>query len=94
MTNTDLMNLSIEELIDLNKRIIEVIKLKKQTFTFVNKEKLTKGMVAEYIGTSSKIKYKEFEIVKINRTKAECKCLFTNKLWNIQICNLKPINKV
>jgi hypothetical protein len=31
-------------------------------------------MVAEYVGNSTNIHYKEFEIIKINRTKAECKC--------------------
>jgi hypothetical protein len=47
-------------------------------------------MVAEYVGNSTNIHYKEFEIIKINRTKAECKCVVTGKLWTIQICNLKP----
>jgi uncharacterized protein YwqG len=50
-------------------------------------------MVAEYVGNSTNIHYKEFEIIKINRTKAECKCVVTGKLWTIQICNLKPTEK-
>ena len=94
MTNAELMNLSIEELIDLNTRLVEVLKLKKQTIAFVNKETLSKGMIAEYVGTSTNVHCKEFEIVKINRTKAECKCVVTGKLWNIQIANLKPTDKV
>ena len=94
MTNAELMNLSVEQLRDLNKRIIEVLKLKKQTVAFINKETLTKGMIAEYVGTSTNIHHKEFEIVKINRTKAECKCLHTGKYWNIQLANLKPTDKV
>ena len=94
MTTTELMNLSIEELRDLNTRLVEVLKLKKQTIAFVNKETFTKGMIAEYVGTSTNIHYKKFEIVKINRTKAECKCVVTGKLWNIQIANLKPTNEV
>lgn len=94
MTNAELMNLSIEELRDLNARLVEVLKLKKQTVAFMNKETLTKGMIAEYIGTSSKVHYKEFEIVKINRTRAECKCVVTGKLWSIQIANLKPTDKI
>ncbi len=81
MTNAELMNLSIEELRDLNARLVEVMKLKKQSIAFVNKEQLAKGMIAEYVGTSSNIHYKEFEIIKINRTKAECKCIVTGKLW-------------
>jgi hypothetical protein len=48
-------------------------------------------MVAD-VGNSTNI-YKEFEIIKINRTKAECKCVVTGKLWTIQICNLKPTEK-
>jgi len=93
MTNAELMNLSIEELRDLNTRLVEVLKLKKQTIAFVNKETLSKGMMAEYVGTSTNIHCKEFEIIKINRTKAECKCLHTGKYWNIQLANLKPTDK-
>ena len=94
MTNVELMNLSIEELRDLNKRLVEVLKLKQQNLAFVNKETLTKGMVAEYVGTSSNIHFKEFEIIKINRSKAECKCTTTGKIWNIQIANLKATDRV
>ena len=94
MTNTELMNLSIEELRDLNIRLIEVLRIKKQSIAFVNKEHLAKGMIAEYVGTSTNVHFKEFEIIKINRTKAECKCIVTGKLWTIQICNLKPTDKV
>jgi hypothetical protein len=71
MSNTELMNLSVEQLRDLNKRIIEVVKFKQQSVAFVNKEQLSKGMVAEYVGNSTNIHYKEFEIIKINRTKAD-----------------------
>ena len=46
MTNVELMNLSVEQLRDLNKRIIEVVKIKQQSVAFVNKEQLSKGMVA------------------------------------------------
>ena len=94
MTNAELMNLSIEELRDLNTRLVEVLKIKKQSIAFVNKETLSKGMIAEYVGNSTNIQYKEFEIVKINRTKAECKCVMTGKLWTIQIANLKATDKV
>lgn len=94
MTNAELMNLSVEQLRDLNKRIIEVVKIKQQSVAFVNKEQLAKGMVAEYVGNSTNINHKEFEIIKINRTKAECKCLHTGKYWNIQLANLKPTDKV
>jgi hypothetical protein len=94
MTNAELMNLSIEELRDLNTRLVEVLKIKKQSIAFVNKETLSKGMIAEYVGTSTNIHYKEFEILKINRTKAECKCVMTGKLWTIQIANLKATDKV
>lgn len=90
MTNAELMNLSIDELRDLNSRLIEVLKLKQQNIAFLNKEKLSKGMIAEYVGNSTNVRYKEFEILKINRTRAECKCVKTGKLWNIQIANLQP----
>ena len=71
------ISLSVEQLRDLNKRIIEVVKIKQQSVAFVNKQQLVKGMVAEYVGNSTNIHYKEFEIIKINRTKAECKCVVT-----------------
>lgn len=93
MTNSDLMQMSLQELSDLNKRIIEVSKLKRQNLSFENKEQLVIGMVAEYIGSSSNIFCKYFEIIKINRTKSECKCVITGKLWTIQICNLKATDK-
>ena len=93
MTTTELMNLSIEELRDLNLRLFSVLKLKQQNLAFVNKEALAKGMIAEYVGVSSQIHFKEFEIIKINRSKAVCKCTSTGKLWNIQIANLKATNK-
>ena len=93
MTNSELMQMSLQELSDLNKRIIEVSKLKRQNLAFENKEQLAVGMVADYIGSSANINYKEFEVLKINRTKAECKCLVTGKLWTIQICNLKATDK-
>ena len=94
MTNAELMNLSIEELRDLNARLVEVLRIKKQSIAFVNKEQLTKGMIAEYVGNSTNVHFKEFQIIKINRTKAECKCIVTGKLWTIQLCNLKPTDKV
>ena len=47
MTNAELMNLSIEELRDLNTRLVEVLKLKKQTVAFVKKETLSKGMIEQ-----------------------------------------------
>ena len=94
MTNAELMNLSIEELRDLNARLVEVLRIKKQSIAFVNKEPLTKGMIAEYVGNSTNVHFKEFQIIKINLTKAECKCIVTGKLWTIQICNLKPTDKV
>ena len=93
MTNLELMQMSLQELSDLNKRIIEVSKLKRQNLAFENKEQLAVGMVADYIGTSTNVRFKEFEIIKINRTKAECKCMVTGKLWTIQICNLKATDK-
>ena len=93
MTNLELMQMSLQELSELNKRIIEVSKLKRQEVSFVNKEQLSIGMVAEYIGSSTNIHYKDFEVVKINRTKAKCKCLHTGSYWDIQISNLKPTEK-
>lgn len=89
MTNSELMLMTISELTELNKRLIEVVKLKRQQESFVNKETLENGMYADYIGSSSNIIYKEFQIIKINRTKADCKCLTTGKSWTISLASLK-----
>lgn len=48
MKNEELMNLSIDELRDLHNRVVEVMKIKKLSATFTNKETLNKGMIAEY----------------------------------------------
>jgi hypothetical protein len=66
------MNLSVEQL-RFEQENYWGCKIKQQSVAFVNKEQLSKGMVAEYVGNSTNIHYKEFEIIKINRTKAECK---------------------
>ena len=90
---TKLRNIPLFFQIKEIKIIKKVVKIKQQSVAFVNKEQLTKGMVAEYAGNSTNIHYKEFEIIKINRTKAECKCIVTGKYWNIQLANLKPTEK-
>jgi hypothetical protein len=68
MSNTELMNLSVEQL-RFEQENYWGCKIKQQSVAFVNKEQLSKGMVAEYVGNSTNIHYKEFEIIKINRTK-------------------------
>ena len=94
MTNAQLMNLSIEELRDLNKRLVEVLKDKVESVNYAMKGQLVRTMICKYVGTSKNVKFDKFEILKVNRTKAECKCLTTNSIWNIQLSNLEPTGEL
>lgn len=55
----------------------------------INLKNLALGMIVKYTGTSTKVKFNKFEVKKINRTKAECKCLVTDVIWTISLANLK-----
>jgi hypothetical protein len=94
MTNLELMDLSIEQLRDLNKRCVEILKQKIETENYTQKGKLAPTMICRYVGASKNVKSDKFEILKVNRTKAECRCLITNSIWNIQLSNLKPIGEL
>ena len=50
-------------------------------------------MIVKYTGTSTKVKFNKFEVQKINRTKADCKCLVTNQIWTISLANLEATNE-
>jgi hypothetical protein len=94
MTNLELMNLSIEELRDLNKRLVEVLKDKVESVNYAMKGQLVRTMMCKYVGNSKNVKFDTFEILKVNRTKAECRCLTTNSIWNIQLANLEPTGEL
>ena len=94
MTNLELSNLSIEELRDLNKRIVERLKDKMSSINNDAKGHLVRSMICKYVGTSKGVKFNTFEILKVNRTKAECKCLTTGSIWNIQLSNLEPTGEL
>jgi hypothetical protein len=92
-TLNELNNLSISELRELNKKTVEILRLKIQLEAKINSENLAVGMIVKYTGTSTKVKFNKFEVKKINRTKAECKCLMTNQIWTISLANLEASNE-
>jgi hypothetical protein len=91
MTNAELMQLSTEELLDLNKRVVMIVKLKKQNDAVLNKHTLKVGMDVKYTSNAKNMSHDKFTIIKINRTKAHCKCHVTGTLWGISLANLEPL---
>lgn len=69
ITLNELNNLSISELRELNRKAVEILKLKIQLEAKINSENLAVGMIVKYTGTSTKVKFNEFEVKKINRPK-------------------------
>lgn len=68
MTYQELNQLSIEELRVLNKKVVEVIKMKRSESAMDIKEQLYVG--ANVSVNHPKMKGKQLRVVKINRTKA------------------------
>ncbi len=68
MTYSELKNLSIEELRELNSLVVEVIKIKRSEVAFEIKNELFVG--ANVSVDHPKLKGKQLRISKINRTKA------------------------
>ena len=91
MTNEQLNKLSIEELRDLNSRVVQIIKLKLSILSTVNADKIKVGMTVKYIGGTNKIKNEKFEVVKIKKTNALCVSNLTGISWNIRMANIEPI---
>ena len=91
MTKSQLNELTVNELIELNKKVVEVIKLKRLVQNNLQSDILQKGMIVIYKGTSPKIQSNEkFEISKVNKTKATCTSLLNSKVWDIYLGNLEP----
>ena len=64
MTNTELNKLTLEELRELNKKVVTMIKLKRTIEGTLNSDNLKKGMNVRYKGTSDKLKGAELVVIK------------------------------
>lgn len=90
MTNAELNNLSIQELRELNKKVVEMLKMKLQIEGKINSDNLRIGMIVKYKGSSEKLKDDKLEIKKISKVNAQCKSLTTGIVWNIKLANIQP----
>lgn len=93
MTKAELNELTIEQLMELNRKVVDIIKLKRLVSCNINSDLIKKGMIVRYKGSSDKVQPNEkFEVAKVNRTKADCKSLLTNKTWALSLANIEPCN--
>jgi hypothetical protein len=90
MTYQELNQLTIEELRILNKRVIEVVKMKKSENALNIKEELYIG--ANVSVNHPKLKGKQLRVEKINRTKAVLKVLNGYGTYTVPM-NMIEVNK-
>ncbi len=90
MKNSELNLLSIEELRELNHRVCEMIRLKQQIEGKLNADNLEIGMTVKFVGYDKRIKDQIFTVLKINKTRAQCKNHNTGVVWNLILANIKP----
>ena len=90
MTYQELNQLSIEQLRMLNKKVVEVIKIKKSETALNVKEELYIG--ANVSVNHPKLKGKQLRVEKINRTKAVLKVLNGYGTYTVPM-NMIEVNK-
>ena len=90
MTYQELNQLSIEELRMLNKKVVEVIKMKRSESAMDIKEQLYVG--ANVSVNHPKMKGKQLRVEKINRTKAVLKVLNGVGSYNVPLSMIE-LNK-
>lgn len=94
MTKAQLNELSLQDLMELNRNVVDIIKLKRMVNNRLNADVIQKGMIVVYKGSSSKLQSNEkFEVNKVNKTKATCTSLLTNKIWDLYLANIEPCQK-
>lgn len=91
MKTIDLKSLSTEELINLNKQVVEMIKLKRRMDGVAVMQNLELGMEVRYVGGTNKIKNETFTVKKIKRVNVLCESNITGDLWNIKPVNLEQV---
>lgn len=75
---------------ELNRKVVEMLKLKMQMEGKINSDNLEKGMTVIYKGISEKLQGQKFVILKISKVNAQCKSLKYSRTWNINLANIEP----
>jgi len=83
MTYSELSKLSIEELQVLNKKVVEIVKMKRSEKALDIKDELHIGMNVSV--NHPKLAGKQLRVEKVNRTKAVLSVLNTNSLRPSQV---------
>jgi len=83
MNYSELSKLSIEELRNLNSKIIETIKSKKSLLALEKKDSLHVGAIVSV--DHPKMAGHELKITKINRTKAVCELINGKGSYNVPL---------
>ncbi len=84
-----LMSMNIDDLRELNRMVIEVIKRKKEDVSFDIKRNIKIGDLIEVKG--DKFTNEIWEVLKLNPKKAVCK-RENGETWNIGYSSIKTIN--
>jgi len=90
MTYSELSKLSIEELRNLNSKILETIKSKKSLLALETKDSLYVGAMVSV--DHPKMAGHELRITKINRTKAVCEMVNGKGSYNVPLTMINIIN--
>ena len=90
MNYSELSKLSIEELRNLNSKIIETIKSKKSLLALETKDSLYVGAMVSV--DHPKMAGHELKITKINRTKAVCEMVNGKGSYNVPLTMINIIN--
>jgi len=85
MNYSELKNLSLEELRELNSKVVEVIKIKRSEVAWDVKNELYIG--ANVSVNHPKLSGKQCRVKKINRTKAVIEVLNNNELGRYNLSN-------
>lgn len=88
MTDTQLNEMSITELRELNHRVIAFIKMKNEIASKLNASKIAPGMTVGIKTNNPELLGHKFLLQKINKKFAVCKDISTSKTWNVLICNV------
>jgi transcription antitermination factor NusG len=83
MNYSELSNLSVEELRNINRIVVELIKAKRTVESLTNKVGLKVGMTVKV--NHPKLKGRELEVVKINRTKANLRVIGGFASYNVPV---------
>ena len=90
MTYSELSKLTIEELRNLNSKIVETIKSKKSLLALETKDSLYVGAIVSV--DHKKMAGHELKITKINRTKAVCEMINGTGSYNVPLTMINIIN--